>query len=327
MLNGPQRPDRDVPRRGWPADRQLRRSTWSIEPRDADRHAGARAFALPDRPRPRSSAAMPGGREAHELTTELCVAYSGFAVFGANAAFQFEPVSRTPAVRAGSSQRHGYFSERTWAFALAAVRWRCTASRMRRRRSAETQRRGLDPTRLQRYLKRNDAWPLGARLMPDRRDAMIEALDHIAIAVQRPRPRAPAPSGRCSAGGRTGARRRPGARHAWFQLDNMALDLVQPDGPGESGDRVRAQIEAHGEGLWGLAFAVSDLDETRRMLARRGAPDRRAGGPALHRRLAARLRRSRRPRHGVSIALAERTGRSAAKRRRRRRACRRSTTW
>jgi catechol 2,3-dioxygenase-like lactoylglutathione lyase family enzyme len=86
----------------------------------------------------------------------------------------------------------------------------------------------------------------------------------------------------------------------------MALDLVQADGPGESGDRVRAQIAAHGEGLWGLAFAVSDLDETRRVLARRGAPTGEAAAllstdawrlafvdPAVT--------------HGVSIALAERT--------------------
>jgi hypothetical protein len=33
--------------------------------------------------------AAPGGREAHELATELCVAYCGFAVFGANSAFEF----------------------------------------------------------------------------------------------------------------------------------------------------------------------------------------------------------------------------------------------
>jgi catechol 2,3-dioxygenase-like lactoylglutathione lyase family enzyme len=63
-----------------------------------------------------------------------------------------------------------------------------------------------------------------------------------------------------------------GARHAWFQLSNMALDVVQPDGLGESGDRARARLANGGDGLWGLAFAASDLSETRRVLARRGAP-------------------------------------------------------
>jgi len=60
----------------------------------------------------------PGGQEAHELTTELCVAYAGFAVFGANAAFEFGQFQGA-GVQGWSSQRRGYFSERTWAFALA----------------------------------------------------------------------------------------------------------------------------------------------------------------------------------------------------------------
>ncbi len=61
---------------------------------------------------------MPGGREAHELTTELCVAYAGFAVFGANAAFEFGQFQGA-GIQGWQSQRHGYFSERSWAFALA----------------------------------------------------------------------------------------------------------------------------------------------------------------------------------------------------------------
>jgi hypothetical protein len=60
----------------------------------------------------------PGGDDAHELTTELCVAYSGFAVFGANAAFDFEG-HHSPGGHGWSSRRLGYFSERSWAFALA----------------------------------------------------------------------------------------------------------------------------------------------------------------------------------------------------------------
>jgi len=62
--------------------------------------------------------ASPGGREAHELTTELCVAYAGFAVFGANAAFEFGQF-QGGGLQGWSSQRRGYFSERSWAFALA----------------------------------------------------------------------------------------------------------------------------------------------------------------------------------------------------------------
>jgi hypothetical protein len=60
----------------------------------------------------------PGGSDAHELVTELCVAYAGFAVFGANAAFEFGQFQGA-GVQGWSSRHRGYFSERTWAFALA----------------------------------------------------------------------------------------------------------------------------------------------------------------------------------------------------------------
>jgi hypothetical protein len=66
----------------------------------------------------RTRGPAPGGDEAHELTTELCVAYSGFAVFAANAAFAFEG-HHFAGGHGWSSQRRGYFSERSWAFALA----------------------------------------------------------------------------------------------------------------------------------------------------------------------------------------------------------------
>jgi hypothetical protein len=60
----------------------------------------------------------PGGMKAHELLTELAVAYCGFGVFAANAAFAFE--QHQDAFGQGwSSRRQGYFSERTWAFAIA----------------------------------------------------------------------------------------------------------------------------------------------------------------------------------------------------------------
>ena len=155
---------------------------------------------------------------------------------------------------------------------------------------------------------------------------MIEALDHVAIAVRDLIARATAYEALLG--------RRPdwreeaaGARHAWFQLANVALDIVQPDGPGESGDRVRAQLEAHGEGLWGLAFAAADLDETRRMLARRGAP---TGEPAALLSTDAWRLAFVDPAatYGVAIALAEREGRPPpARPAGGRRACTRSTTW
>ena len=63
-------------------------------------------------------APIPGGNDLNELATELTVAYCGFGVFGANAAFTFEQHQDTFG-QGWSSSRSGYFSERTWAFAIA----------------------------------------------------------------------------------------------------------------------------------------------------------------------------------------------------------------
>jgi catechol 2,3-dioxygenase-like lactoylglutathione lyase family enzyme len=135
---------------------------------------------------------------------------------------------------------------------------------------------------------------------------VIEALNHVAIAV-KDLDRAASAFGALLGRRADWREEAAGARHTWFQLANMAIDLVQADGPGESGDRVRAQIEANGEGLWGLAFAVSNLDETSRVLARRGAPVGEAA--ALLSTDAWRLAFvDPAATHGVSIALAERTG-------------------
>ena len=60
----------------------------------------------------------PGGHEAHELATELAVAHAGFGVFSANVAFEFTRFSGGGDEGWRRSQ-NGYFSERTWAFALA----------------------------------------------------------------------------------------------------------------------------------------------------------------------------------------------------------------
>jgi catechol 2,3-dioxygenase-like lactoylglutathione lyase family enzyme len=134
---------------------------------------------------------------------------------------------------------------------------------------------------------------------------VIEALNHIAIAVAD-LDRAASAFGALLGRRADWREEAAGARHTWFQLANMAIDLVQADGPGESGERVRAQIAAHGEGLWGLAFAVSDLEDTRRVLGRRGAPVGEAA--ALLSTDAWRLAFvDPAATHGVSIALAERT--------------------
>jgi hypothetical protein len=62
--------------------------------------------------------APPGGHQAQELVTELTVAYRGLAVFNANTAFAFEQFGGTYS-QGWRSRRSGYFSPRSWAFALA----------------------------------------------------------------------------------------------------------------------------------------------------------------------------------------------------------------
>jgi catechol 2,3-dioxygenase-like lactoylglutathione lyase family enzyme len=60
-----------------------------------------------------------------------------------------------------------------------------------------------------------------------------------------------------------------GARHAWFQLDNMALDIIASTGAGLTGDQIAAHIERHGESIWAVAFGCPDLERTRRLFANR----------------------------------------------------------
>lgn len=96
---------------------------------------------------------IPGGNDLHELATELTVAYTGFGIFSANVAFHFEQ-HQDPFGQGWSSRRSGYFSERTWAFALALFA---------ALRETELPRDQLKPSiadltrRAERYLKRNDA--------------------------------------------------------------------------------------------------------------------------------------------------------------------------
>lgn len=97
---------------------------------------------------------------------------------------------------------------------------------------------------------------------------MITGLDHVAIAVRD--------FDAAVEGYRRLLGREPeltpgdGARRAWFAFPNMALELIAADGAGAAGDRVRAHLDAAGEGVWLAAFAVDDVAATARLLARRG---------------------------------------------------------
>ena len=98
---------------------------------------------------------------------------------------------------------------------------------------------------------------------------MITAIDHIALAVRDLDP--------AVEGYRRMLGREPnwiggdgGARHAWFQFPNMALDIITPHGEGAFGERMRAHLDARGEGVWAVAFTAEDIEGTQKLMARRG---------------------------------------------------------
>jgi len=61
-----------------------------------------------------------------------------------------------------------------------------------------------------------------------------------------------------------------GVRQAWFQFPNMALDVISPEGDGPFADGVRAHVDAHGEGIWAVAFTADNLEAFAALLNRRG---------------------------------------------------------
>lgn len=98
---------------------------------------------------------------------------------------------------------------------------------------------------------------------------MITGLDHVALAVHD--------LDAAIAGYTALLGRKPnwvggdgGARHAWFQLPNMALDVITPQGEGAFGDTIRKHLAEHGEGIWALAFTVQDIEAAAKLLGRRG---------------------------------------------------------
>lgn len=100
---------------------------------------------------------------------------------------------------------------------------------------------------------------------------MIKALDHIAFVVND---FDAAIDGYSRLFGRTPNWRGTmhGASQVWFQLGNMALDVIAPTGEGPVGDTIRARLASHGEGIWGVGFTVPDLAEAGRRSERLGVP-------------------------------------------------------
>jgi catechol 2,3-dioxygenase-like lactoylglutathione lyase family enzyme len=96
-----------------------------------------------------------------------------------------------------------------------------------------------------------------------------------------------------------------------FGLGNVAVEIMAPSGEGPMADRLRAVLDAEGEGLASIAFAVDDIQEAHRRLQRVALdPEPIVDGESVDRPSGAR-RRWRRTRastaatHGVRIFLME----------------------
>jgi catechol 2,3-dioxygenase-like lactoylglutathione lyase family enzyme len=61
-----------------------------------------------------------------------------------------------------------------------------------------------------------------------------------------------------------------GARHAWFQLSNIALEVIAADGEGATGDNIRLWLADHDEGPSAVGFSTPAFDQACRTLERRG---------------------------------------------------------
>ena len=107
---------------------------------------------------------------------------------------------------------------------------------------------------------------------------MTATLDHIAIAVNDLESAQAAY--RALLGVEPDRQDDNGAQRAWFRFPNMALELMAPHGAGGAGDRVRAQLDAYGEGIWSLAFTAPDLEACGRRLERLGLRNQALAAPA-----------------------------------------------
>lgn len=142
---------------------------------------------------------------------------------------------------------------------------------------------------------------------------MINGLDHVVVAARdldagvaayevllgRP------PSSRAEAHG-------GGAEIATFGLANLAVEVMAPSGRGPMADRLGAVLDAEGEGLASIAFAVDDIERAHRRLARLGLdPEPIVAGESADRLTGARrgwrrTRASSTATHGVRIFLVQR---------------------
>ncbi|MFZ4120347.1 MAG: VOC family protein [Caulobacterales bacterium] len=99
---------------------------------------------------------------------------------------------------------------------------------------------------------------------------MLTGLDHVVVAVAAIEP--------AIASYRLLLGRRPcwraagegGVIVALFKVGDIAIELMAPDGDGPVADRLRAVLDASGEGLASLAFATDDMDATHALMQRRG---------------------------------------------------------
>jgi catechol 2,3-dioxygenase-like lactoylglutathione lyase family enzyme len=64
--------------------------------------------------------------------------------------------------------------------------------------------------------------------------------------------------------------RATGWRQAWFQFGNTGLDIVAPDGDSDQAQKIRADIEKYGEGVWGFGLSVPNMDAAVQLFTRRG---------------------------------------------------------
>jgi catechol 2,3-dioxygenase-like lactoylglutathione lyase family enzyme len=98
---------------------------------------------------------------------------------------------------------------------------------------------------------------------------MIAGVDHVVIAVRDLEAGVSAyetllgraPSWRAEGGG---------TATASFGLSNVEVELMAPAGDGPMAERLRAVLDAQGEGLASIAFAVDDVKRAHRRLARLG---------------------------------------------------------
>lgn len=100
---------------------------------------------------------------------------------------------------------------------------------------------------------------------------MIERLDHIGVVVrdlEQATRRYATLLGRSP--GWRGEHSGQGSANALFRLHNTYLELLSPRGEGAFGDRLRARLDAQGEGLLLLAFGTGALDDTHAELGERG---------------------------------------------------------